>query len=266
MQDRHQLRTIFDQDAFLYDKVRPGYPEALFDDVIHYAQLPIDGRILEIGCGTGQATLPMARRGYHILSLELGANLANLARHNLQGYPHIQVLTQAFEDWPVQPAAFDLALSATAFHWIDPAISYQKVAQALKSSGTLALCWHIHVQSTASQGFFEAVQKIYQQVLPAKDQNTKSLPWPEEVPETITAEINQTKLFSQVTVQRYPFTISYDAESYLQLLNTYSDHKALETQQRIRLFNGIADLINTKFNGSITKGYLTLLYLARKKG
>jgi ubiquinone/menaquinone biosynthesis C-methylase UbiE len=59
---RDRLRTIFDEAASLYDEVRPGYPEDLFDDVISLSGIPAGGRILEIGCGTGQVTVPVAKR------------------------------------------------------------------------------------------------------------------------------------------------------------------------------------------------------------
>jgi len=68
MNARMSLRTIFDQAALDYDEVRPGYPEELIEDVISISDIPKDGRILEIGCGTGQATISFARRGYSINS------------------------------------------------------------------------------------------------------------------------------------------------------------------------------------------------------
>ena len=68
MNARMSLRTIFDQAALDYDEVRPGYPEELIEDVISISAIPKDGRILEIGCGTGQATIPFAKRGYSINS------------------------------------------------------------------------------------------------------------------------------------------------------------------------------------------------------
>src|SRR5690348_2105073 len=98
MQNRQQLRQTFDQYAQLYDEARPGYPETLFDDIVSLSGIPAQGRILEIGCGTGKATVPMARRGYHILAIELGANLAAVARRNLELYPQARVYTGSFED------------------------------------------------------------------------------------------------------------------------------------------------------------------------
>jgi SAM-dependent methyltransferase len=91
--------------------------------------------VLEIGCGMGQATLPFARRGYPILCVELGENLAAVARRNLSPYPRAEVLTADFEDVLLPGEAFNLAISATAFHWLGPAGAYQKVARALRPGG-----------------------------------------------------------------------------------------------------------------------------------
>jgi SAM-dependent methyltransferase len=264
-QDKRQLRTTFDEDALLYDQARPGYPETLFNDIVALSDIPSHGRILEIGCGTGQATVPLAHRGYHILCIELGARLAAVARRNLDAYSQVEVHIGAFEDWPVEEGAFDLALSATAFHWIDPAIAYQKTARALKPTGAIALFWHVHVQSEASQGFFEEVQSIYQREIPEQETSFQSLPWPDEVAEPVKAEIEQTDLFGEVTVRRYRWNVTYDATSYLRLLDTYSNHRVLDNQRHARLFRDIADLINTRYHGQITKGYLAILYVAHRK-
>jgi SAM-dependent methyltransferase len=264
-QDKTHLRTTFDQDALLYDQARPGYPEALFDDLVTLSALPPDGRLLEIGCGTGQATLPLARRGYRMLCIELGANLAALARRNLAVYPLVSIQTEAFEAWQLEEKAFDLALSATAFHWIDPAISYQKTAQALKPSGAIALFWHLHVQSEASQGFFEEVEQIYRQQVPEQEEKYGTLRWPHEIKEPVKAEMEQTGLFRDVAVRRYRWDVTYDAASYLRLLDTYSNHRVLEGHRHDRLFHDIADLITTRYHGCITKGYLAILYVAHRK-
>jgi ubiquinone/menaquinone biosynthesis C-methylase UbiE len=61
------LKSSFNDVARLYDQTRPGYPEALIEDAIRLSGIPSGGRILEIGCGPGKATLPFARRGYRML-------------------------------------------------------------------------------------------------------------------------------------------------------------------------------------------------------
>jgi SAM-dependent methyltransferase len=263
--DRNRLRTTFDEAASLYDEVRPGYPEELFDDVVSLSGIPAGGRILEIGCGTGQATVPFARRGYRILCIEIGENMAAVARRNLEGYPQTEVCTGAFEEWTLQEKAFDLATSATAFHWLDPAVAYPKVAGALRDGGALAQFWNVHVQSDASEGFFEATQEIYaREAREIWDYKYEGPPRHDEVPDR-TGEIEDSGFFESVTRRNYRWDETYDAEGYLRVLSTYSGHRSLDDASRQGLFRGIADLIDTRFGGRIVKGYLTTLYVASKK-
>ncbi len=263
--ERYRLRTTFDGDALLYDEVRPGYPEALFDDVVTLSRIAPGGRILEIGCGTGQATLPFARRGYGILCVELGENLAAVARRNLAAYPRVEVLTADFEGWPLQPEAFDLAISATAFHWLDPAVAYPKVARALRPGGSIALFWNEHVRTDADAGFFEAAQKVYEREAPEIwDGDWSGPPRPEDAPDK-TAEIEASGMFGEVTRRTYRWDQPYSAAGYLRVLSTYSGHIGLDEESRERLFRGIARLIEDEYGGRIVKGYLTTLYVARRK-
>src|SRR5215210_8616693 len=247
--ERDRLRTTFDEAASLYDEVRPGYPEELFDDVISLSGIEPRGRILEIGCGTGQATVPFARRGYRILCVELGENMATVARRNLEGYPNAEVRTGAFEDVSLQEGAFDLAISATAFHWLDPAAAYLKVARALRDGGSLALFWNVHVHSDASEGFFEAAQRIYEREAPeiVGPDDYKGLPRPHEVPDR-TEEIQETSLLGNITTRHYRWDVTYDSWGYLRVLSTYSGHRSLNADTRERLFRSIADLIDTRFS------------------
>ena len=263
---RHRLRTTFDGAATLYDEVRPGYPEDLFEDVVSFSGLEPGGRILEIGCGTGQATVPFARRGYRILCVELGENMAAVARRNLEGYPQTEVCTGAFEDVPLQEGAFSLATSATAFHWLDPEVAYSKVATALRDGGSLALFWNVHVHSDADEDFFDAAQKIYEREAPeiVGPEDYKGLSRPEEIPDR-TAEIEDSGLFGDVIRRTYRRDVPYDSRGYLRVLSTYSGHRNLSDDTRARLFRGIADLIDTRFGGRIVKGYLTTLYVARRR-
>lgn len=257
------LKTTFDRVAPLYDEARPGYPEELFDDVVALSGIPPGGRILEIGCGPGKATVPLARRGYRMLCIELGENLAALARKNLADYPGAQVRTGAFEDWEVEEDAFDLVVSASAFHWLDRAIAYPKIARALVPGGSLAVFWDRHVRGEAGEGFFEAVPEIYRREAPEIFSDSP-LPSHDEV-RGRTDDIEQTGLFDEVTVRKYRWDAEYDAVSYLRLLGTYSGHIALDDATRQRLFDGISRLIDESFGGRIVKSYTTVLYLARAR-
>jgi SAM-dependent methyltransferase len=159
--DRERRRSTFDEAAELYDRARPGYPAALFDDLVELAGIGPGSRVLEIGPGTGQATVPLAERGCRIVAVELGPQLAAVARRNLARFPVVEVVTAAFEDWPLPPEPFDLVLSATAFHWIDPAVRVRKAADALRPGGSLATIATHHVAGGDEQ-FFVQAQACYE--------------------------------------------------------------------------------------------------------
>ena len=110
----------FNDVAALYDEVRPGYSADIIDTIVALAGLSPGARILEIGCGTGQITVPLAARGYAITALEPGAALAALAGRKCRPYPRVEIVRTSFEAWAPPPQPFDLVLAAQAFHWIEP--------------------------------------------------------------------------------------------------------------------------------------------------
>jgi protein-L-isoaspartate O-methyltransferase len=104
---RRDLRARFDRAAGIYQRTRPVCPPQVFDDLVRLAALGPGARVAEIGCGTGQATVPLAERGMAITAVELGAGLATIARRRLAGFPSAEVLTTSFEDWNPDSARFD---------------------------------------------------------------------------------------------------------------------------------------------------------------
>jgi SAM-dependent methyltransferase len=250
--DRTTLRHTFNTDADLYDRVRPGYPAELFD------QLPT-GRVLEIGCGTGQATEPLARRGRHIVAIELGEQLADVARRKLSRFPQVEVITADFETWPLPAEPFDLVLAATSFHWIDPDIRVAKAARALRPGGTLATIATHHVAGGTS-AFFADVQECYLRFDPDTPPGLLLRP-SAEIPMD-RAEIDASPDFGPARFHRYEWELPYSTQAYLDVLTTYSGHIALPPSARDGLLRCIGDLIDTKYGGRIVKRYLTELRLA----
>src|SRR5436190_14404599 len=143
--DQIDLRRTFDTAAELYDRARPGYPTALYDDLARLAGVGPGRHVLEIGCGTGKATVPLAERGCTIVGVELGAEMAAVARRRLARHSDVEILVAAFEELSLPSESFDLVLCATAFHWLDPAVRVTKAARVLRPGGWLALIGTHHV-------------------------------------------------------------------------------------------------------------------------
>jgi len=279
--ERHQLRKrSFDAAARLYDKFRPGYPEPLFDDLVELSGIPECGRILEIGPGTGQATLPLARRGFSMLGIEMGASMARVCRENTHEFPNVEILDSAFENWEVEPEGFDLALAATAFHWIPYKVAHTRCARALKPHGSLALVWNFvdipdKTGTVPSQGsvrlpgtvpalsdarFYNDLRAIYHRIAPHMH---LSLP-PELRIERQRKKIVSSGLFGPVTVMRYPWQDEYTADRYVGLLKTMSDHAILAPKVRRDIFRAIRRLIDDN-GGSFIRPVVAVLFLAPKR-
>jgi len=259
--ENEQLRATFNSTALEYDAIRPSYPPELLDDLISLSGIPSGGQALEIGCGTGQATLPIARRGYQIKCLDIGPDMLAIAREKLREFPNVSFENVSFEDWSTLTGAYDLVYSATAFHWIPREVAYPKAAQALKSGGALAIFSNEHPRPYS--GFFTEVQPIHQRLVPEWKGPAGRPPTELEIQFNI-GYIRSTGLFSSVEFRTYSWTQEYTTAQYIRLLNTYSNYLLLEEGRRQTLYQSIANLIERRYGGRVEKPYLAVLYLGRK--
>jgi protein-L-isoaspartate O-methyltransferase len=259
---RDERRRSFDAAAESYATARPGYPEAVFDEIA--ARMPPPASVLEVGPGPGVATLSLAQRGYRIVAVELGENLARVARRRLAGYPSIQVVHADFHDWEPEASSFDMVFSASAFHWIEPEVGYPKAQRALRPGGLLALVWN-HTTSGrlgAARRFWEETGAIYRRYAPSIARPTQQARWTGPYPRR---EIVASGLFGPVERLTWRRSRSYDADGYLALIGTYSDHLTLPAEQRIALLGALRTLIDDRFAGQVRREHETVLYLARRR-
>jgi SAM-dependent methyltransferase len=263
-QTRLARARTFDAIAELYDSARPRYREELFDDLFALSGLaPRSARVLEVGCGTGQATQSLALRGCQIVGVELGPNLAHLARRNLARFPDVTIVNAAFEDWENAGAPFAMLFAATSWHWIDPRSRYAKAANLLKPDGVLAFTTGAHAFPPGFDSFFTEIQASYDAIGEAW-----SGAWPPPPPDEVRdaqREIEESGLFGDVRVARYVWADEFDADAYVALMSTASDHRLMALDKRERLFSDMRRLIDARPNGRITRHWLTILHVARRK-
>ena len=260
------LRTTFDQVPELYDRARPTYPPQVLHDLVALAQLPAKARLVEIGCGTGQATLPLAERGFAITCIELGGQLAAFARRKLASFQSVEVIDANFEDWQPPYAQFDAVVAFTSFHWIDPEVRYTKAADLLRERGKLVIVSAQHVLPADGDLFFLDVQEDYDAVVP-DDPKTKTgadgPPHPESVAD-LAEEIAGSGRFRNLGTRRYLWDVPYTADEYIALLNTYSGHLAFDGKTREQLLTRIHRRIETRPDGKVRKTYLAMLNVAER--
>jgi len=277
-----QARSVFDRIARLYDCARPGYPAAAVADLRALCRIAEPSEVLEIGCGTGQLTRDLAAMGAQIRCVEAGAELAELARRNLSRSPNVEVTTSTFESFACRPASFDVVVSATAFHWIDPNLSYAKAASVLRPGGHLALLTNAHSAggTHTAEVFGEAVRDLHRRLAP--EVGAWTFPNADEIDlraktggdiAEVWGRVDRrlwdpppvADLFESPTVHTYRWIVSYDPDGYLAMLASQSSYALMDERTRDELLDGIRRLISRHLGDVVTKEYVTILAVARRR-
>jgi SAM-dependent methyltransferase len=189
-------------------------------------------RVLEIGCGTGQLTRDLAPTGARITCLEPGSSLAEKAKANLAAFADVEVISERFGDFDAPPGTFDVVVSATAFHWINPTVSFAKAAGLLQTGGHLALLTNTHAAggTHSDPAITERVRALHRRLAPEVGD------WAFPTAEEIAARANEGgdvaavwarverklseppgvgQLFDPPAVHTYPWLATYDTDGYL---------------------------------------------------
>lgn len=226
-----------------------------------YADLAPDDRILEVGCGTGRATVRFAEWGNPLLAFEPARAMADVARRNLASFDNVEVRTVRFEDSGVDDGSFGLATCAQAWHWLDEDTRVQRFADALYAHGTAAIIANIQVCPPDNLAFWERVQDVYREHTPGIDHQGE-FRRPDDLPEHPLAG---SPLFADLQQIGHPWHWTLPTDDYLQLCATHSNKAALDPGTRERLLNGIGELIEAEFEGHVTEHYVALAGVARKR-
>ncbi len=253
------LRLTFNEVAAEYDQLRPTYVPQLFTDLVDFSDLNQTSRVLEIGIGTGQATFPILKTNCHLTAVELGDQLAAYSGRKFEDYKNFEIKNMAFEDYECPDNSLDMIYSASAFHWIPENIGYPKVFRFLKCGGVFARFMNHPYKDKGNQALHVALQELYSKYMPHSNEATE---YNEEKCKEIADTIEKYG-FVDVNFKLYHRTRTFDAEGYVSLLNTYSDHRALREDQRMLFFEEIKEAINS-FGGKINVYDTIDLYLARK--
>jgi SAM-dependent methyltransferase len=253
-----ERRLSFGSVAELYDGARPSYPDALVDDVLAVARLEGGQRALEVGAGTGKATVQFARRGVGLLALEPDPKMAAVAMRRCAPYPRVEVAQVEFERWP-RAERFGLLVSGQAWHWVAPDVRYSRAHEALAEGGLLAVFWNYPDWDRSElRAELEAAYRGAAFPAPAPmDPASRPHLWGDWE-----REMGEMPGFAHPDVRLYDWSCDYTTEHYLRLLRTHSDHILLPEDQRAALLAAVASAID-HHGGTLRIAYVTRLCLAR---
>jgi SAM-dependent methyltransferase len=216
---------------------------------------------LEIGCATGKATRPLLERGFSVVCVEMGAQLAERAHRNLAGLP-VDIHVEPFETWESEPGAFALVYAATAWHWVDPAIAYRKAHRLLRPGGHLAFWSARHAFPAGFDPFFTEIQEVYD-AIGESHRGEWPPPPPAQIPDEA-AEIEASGQFEEIQVRRFIWEEHYTAEEYIALLSTFSGHIAMDAAKREHLYQEIRRRIGRRPNPRVRRHWYAILHVARR--
>jgi SAM-dependent methyltransferase len=255
-----ERRRSFDRIVELYARARPPAPAEVFDALAAYVPSPADA--LEIGCGPGNASLPLLERGFRIHAVELGDNLAAFARERLAAFP-FTVEVGKLEDASLQPASADLVVCSSAFHWLDRERALCQVVKVLKPGGALALIWGSARRTAEDNRVDDAIQAAYRAHAP--EISRENVDRMDGKVDEIGKAVRDTPELRDYEERLFPQVHFFDRQRYVDTLATFSDHATLPVERRARLFEAIGEIIDRQFGGRVERHSMARLQLARRR-
>ena len=250
--------SLFDEVAVLYDRVRPSYPEPIFDALLTECGSPRPD-VVEIGPGTGKATAALLERGARVLGVEPGPQLSAFLREKFAGR-QLTVLTATFEEAQLPSANCDIVLAATSFHWVREDVRLRKAHAILRPGGLVAVINTVQIPSDVDRGYFARSQAIYERYFP--DEAETPLPGDDATPDEF-AQIAASDLFAEPLLQRYRWDQRYPTADYADLVRSYSVSARMHPEARESLIAELSALINAEFDGYVVRPLVITLVTAR---
>ncbi len=263
-------RLVFGEVAGLYDRARPGYPLALIDDLVGWAQP--DARALEIGAGTGKATRLLAERGVAVLGIEPSAEMAAYARAATDRLGNVQIIESDFERWCPDGVTFPLAYAAQAWHWVDHESAYVRARAALAPGGHLVAFWNRPAWGDTE--LRRALSDAYRRTVPELALDGPMHP---DNPGAVapagavavagrdgswTQAVAETDGLADPSERVYQWSLDYTADAYVELLGTMSEVRLLAEADRQALLEAVGETIE-RHGGRLTMPMATRASIAR---
>lgn len=268
-----EKRVHFNDITKNYDMIRWDYPKELFGDALAYSRKTDSNKAIEIGPGTGKATTPFLEAGYTLTAVEMSENMTEFLISKYINSSSFSVINSTFEDVELEENSYDLIYAASSFHWVDATIGCPKVQRLLKKDGAFVL-FRNNAVPYEDELHYE-VQKIYdeyyysyytRQDRPIKISmmSYEDFFKPSEINRGFRFDSLEDYGFSDVKMKLYTTTNTYTADSYISLLETYSDHRSLPKENRELLYIGIKEAIN-RHGGYQKLNCIFQLYMGRKQ-
>jgi SAM-dependent methyltransferase len=165
----HAGAESFDAAADVYDRARPGYPDAVLDAIRRRLDLRPGRTVADLGAGTGKLTRGLVATGATVIAVE---PVAGMRRELTRRLPDIEVVDATAEELPFATASLDAATAAQAFHWFDLDRALPELHRVLRPGATLAVVLNRRAKDTPAQAVIEQVRSPLRRDTPSWDDHT----------------------------------------------------------------------------------------------
>ena len=266
--DRRHLSRVFDEVPELYDRVRPTYPTELFADLVSITGVSKRSSVLEVGCGTGQATVPLATFGCSVVAVEAGNGMAAVAHQRLAAFSNVTVETSSFEVWDDRGRRFDLLVAASSWHWVDPMVGWRRAHDLLRPGAWMALLGNVVVRRAGEPEVYAATAQLHEDFAP-DNPDWGHPPLEDEVRATDEGwgppHEDPGAFFGPTIVRWYPIVQWFDGAGFADLLRTTSVYRRLDDDVREPLLDAIAEHIRTQMDDRAARRYLSVLRIGQRR-
>jgi SAM-dependent methyltransferase len=253
-------RQAFGDNPASYHSSRPQYPEWVYRTLASVCGLRHNAAVFEIGAGTGTATRRLLDLGADPLTaVEPDQRLADFLRTNNPDKA-LKVVVAPFEDVSLEQQAFDLGVSATAFHWLDEGAALAKIASLLRAGGWWAAIWNVFGDDSQPDPFHEATKELLG--APANPAAGESgIPFGLDCAARLDA-LTRTGAFdvAENRTSRWPLVL--DADQTMALYGTYSNVSV--RPDRAHVLAEIGRIARDVFMNRVVRNMTTSLYIARR--
>lgn len=252
-------RRAFGNNPESYHAARPEYPGWVYDILVARCGLRRGASVLEIGAGTGIATHRLLELGAELIAIEPDQRLADFLRANNPD-PALKMVVTPFEDAVLERASFDLAISATAFHWLDEDRALAKIADCLRPGGWWAAVWNVFGDDSRPDRFHEVTEKLLE--APASPSaGEHGIPFALDR-DTRLAALRRNGAFDVVEAMTSQWSLILDADQTTALYATYSNVTA--RRDRDAVLAELGRIARDDFDNRVVRNMVTSLYIARR--
>lgn len=251
--DARRQNLVFGEVASLYHRLRPRYPEALVSQIVDHVGLGPGGDVLEVGAGTGLATIPFAALGLNITAIEPDKAMADVLANQLQQVALVRSTFEAYEP----TGNFHFVYAAQSWHWLESRSALEKSRGLLRPGGSLGLMWNLEDPNQPDRP--SALDGVYDEF--SDDVAGRARPARLRDPAVLSADLRASELFGEVHTFTHPWSHVYETNDFVDLQLTHSPNRLMKPDRLAAFLEKIGEAVEGN-GGSIAVQYTTYGFVA----